>query len=260
MANRPFLTSLGLPYFALTHEQFGTVDVLPEFGLATVEIEVRVDELPQQLASPDELHPLFSWHHENLAEPAIFELGVTPSGRIKALAKSGSTWQSAGAVVGSALTWHFVQIGYDSASGQWGAIIDNGPLDEGTVDPMPQALVPNADRQTRLMLFNGKSGISRTHACVRNLFVGFQAAVGPHPGLIYDFHDGYGDTIEAEVLGDEEAFTEEQSVMTATLYNPGTQPWGAVPTGSPASMYRWGLMTEYTRVPKRVTKYTRVPA
>lgn len=260
MSNFRYVRSLGEPYFAFTAENVGDLSTLPSFGLIQVTMEFRVFALPKAKASADELHPLFAFVHDLVTQPAIFEAGITPSGRIKASIRTGSVWQSAANIVGDATRWHRADFAYDGGSGQWFVTIDDHAQDTSVIDPGPAYLRPNAGYQTKLLAFNGRDGLSRSDVALRSLFNGWLGAGGA-TNAEYDFRDNFGGALKPKFGGPAPAAMPSDCILRAGFYDPlVTYPWGAVPTGSQDGAYRWGLGTEFTRLAKPTTKFTRVPA
>lgn len=264
--NHHFATSLGQPYFAFVADGIGDLATLPVGGLAAVTAQFRVDRLPDQLVSADECHPFFSFGHDLQTQPPILEVGVTPSGRLHAetqlgpLPRADSAWHSRTGVFGDATVWNSIQVTYGvQAPGNWDVTI-NGVNDNNTTDSNPQTLLPVAGHNTRLMMFNGQGGLARTMISIRNLTATFVGVSGET--YEWTFGEGSGRIVSP-------IFTELGVVMdppfptdlAARWYEPLTlHPWGAVPQGEPAGAYRWGLATDWTRLAKPVTAYTRVPA
>lgn len=251
--NSRFVTSLSRPYFAMMAENVGDVNTLPADGLGQVHLEFRVEVPPQQHTSADELHPLFAFTHDIQTQPAILEVGITPSGRVKATAKSGHSYQSRINAVRDPSSWNSISVAYGGVSGVW-AVNINSVIDTSVVDPSPVPLLPNAGYQTRLMLFNGRDGLSRYQVSVRYCLLVWDT---PTTLVVYDFQDDYGDAIEPDF---QVGSWPSDLTMRASVYNPlVTAPWGPVPAGPPTGFYRWGLTTDYTRLAKPQTQFTRVP-
>lgn len=261
MSNHRFLTTLGQPYLAFVAEDIGDLSTLPTFGLAAVTAEFRVDRLPIQNAAADEIHPFFAFDHDVQTKAPILEVGITPSGRLKAQAKSGSQWQSVAGLFSDARRWNIIQIVYDGGTGVWDVTI-NGVEDANTVDGAPAYLLPDAGYNTRLMLMNGRDGLARSIVSVRDLsatFVGTFSNVAHWP-----FGERSGATVTPVVTTTNPSGVSElrsTPVLSARWYEPTfTHPWGAVPSQPTTGAYRWGLETDWTRRPKPTTLYTRVPA
>jgi len=256
--NHRFVQSLGTPYFAFTAENVGDLSTLPSFGLAAVSIEFRIDRLPRQIASATEMHGLFAFDHDFATQPPLWEIGITPSGRLRQVVKSGSVWQTREGQMLAGETWHTLESSYDFGTGQWRVTLDGGPEDTSVIDGAPVAVLPNAGYQTRLMLFNARDALCNTGASARSLFVSFIGAGTTN--LLYDFSERAGGTLAPTASGAAPDAMPAR-VMSAAFYNPlVTAPYGLVPSDSPNAAYRWGLATDFTRVPKPTTTYTRVPA
>jgi hypothetical protein len=253
------VATLGQPYFAMVAEGVGDLSTLPQFGLAAVALEFRVDALPVQSASADELHPMFAFDHDLQTQAPLLEVGVTPSGRFKALAKSGSTWQTAPSRVSDTSVWHTLEVRYDGASGQWTAVLD-GTTDTGTIDGAPQYLVPKAGYNTRLMLFNGRDGLARTGVSIRSAFLTFVGA-SDTTTLLYTVDRSQDGSLTPTFGGTGPAAIASPCVLSAQWYDPiFSHPWGVAPTNSTDGAYRYGLTTDWARLPRRSTAWTRVAA
>lgn len=262
MSNFRYVRSLGEPYFAFTAENVGDLSTLPDRGLVGVGIEYRVDRPAQQNASADELHPLFSFAHDLQTQPAIFEVGITPSGRLKAVTRYGLTFQTGPSRFADSSRWHTALFDYDE-SGDLVVNIDDAP--PVGVSGAGGALLPNAGYSTRLMLFNGRDGLTRAGLSLRRVTLTFADTAPSAANILYDFHDDYTDTIEPDFpdFGSPLFKMPTDCVMRAAYYDPVfSTPWGNVPSPgtSPDAAYRWGLGTEFTRLAKPTTKFTRVPA
>lgn len=257
--NHRFVTSLGDPYFAFKAEGVGDLTSLPSFGLIEAYVEFRVEVAPTQSASADELHPLLSFIHDLQTQPAIIELGVTPSGRAKATNRSGGVWQSGSGRILDASQWHSLRVAYDGGTGQWFVDFDTDFQDTSIIDG-GGFLVPNAGYSTRLMLFNGNDGLTRAKASIRHAEFAFLGA-GGSTILTYGFSGGYGSTLTPEFSGTLPGAMPTSCVLSAGFYDPlFVAPWGSPSSGTPSGSYRWGLTTDYTRLAKPTTTYTRVPA
>ena len=254
MSTRRHVSTLGQPYFAFTAEDVGDRDTLPTFGLIDVALEFRVESLPVQNASPDELHPIFAFDHDLPTQPGILEIGVTPSGRFKAAAFTGSFWQTAPSTIANTDTWNTLEVGYDGGSGQW-FITLNGVADNSTIDPSPAFLLPQPGYGSRLMLFNGRSGISRSHVSVRQVTLSFLGGSGS-TFVSYTPTTRQDGTLQGVVSG---LPMPANCDMAAEWYNPLlSPPWGAVPSGYPDGAFAFGLETDWTRLPQITTTWTRV--
>ncbi len=260
MSNRRFVSVGGAPYVAFACNT-GDLDAMPQFGLASVTLEFRVEVLPQQNATADEIHPLFAFIHDIETQVAIFEVGVTPSGRVAAQVKSGDVWKSSISRVLDATAWHTLSVGYDGATGSWFTAID-GDIDNSQVDPSPSYLLPTAGYGTRLMLFNGRKGMSRMSASIAAASATFVGAVR-NTTLTWDFTARSGDAI-ATGMTTSDGVASELGVlpaMRAERWNPLVfSPWGPVPTDGPGGLYSRGLETDWARRAKPTTSWTRVAA
>lgn len=267
MSNHRFVTSLGFPYFAFVADNIGDVNTLPSGGLAAVYAEFRVDSLPVQSASADEIHPFFAFDHGIQTQPPIFEIGVTPSGRFGARAKSyvnptnlsGQYLSPRTGLFSGSAVWNTAQITYNALGpGAWDVTI-NGVRDLTQTDLNPSALLPNVGYGSRLLMFNGRDGLARTGISIRNLLATFVGVSSDN--YEWKFSEGEGRLLTPTITITTPPDALAPAVMDARFYEPLiTHPWGAVPSGAPSGAYRWGLATDYTRLPKPVTTYTRVPS
>lgn len=260
MSNRRFVGIVGTPYVAFACTA-GGLDTLPQFGLAGVDLTFRVESLPEQNASADEIHPLFSFIHDTGTQPAMLEVGITPSGRVAARAKSTSVWQTGISRILDATAWHTLSVGYDGASGAWTTTFD-GTDDNSVVDPSPSYLVPSPGYATRLMLFNGRQGLTKMSASISAALATFVGAAR-NTTLTWSFSSRAGDSIPVALTTSDGGASEMAGVgpLVAEFWNPlFFTPWGSVPTGSPTGQYRRGLETDWVRRAKPTTNWTRVAA
>ena len=258
MSNHRWVSSLGQPYFAFVADGIGDINTLPSAGLAAITAEFRVDALPTMKASVDEIHPFFAYNHDIQTQVPIFEVGITPNGALKALAKSGGTYKTRDSLFVDTSAWNTVQITYGvQAPGNWDVRV-NGVVDNSVTDGAPTAMLPNSGYNSRILLFNGRDGLARTGISIRNLTATF---VGTGPDMYeWKFLERGGDTL-TPVLTLFDPGSLSAGVARAQWYNPFTaSPWGAVPTGSVAGAYARGLSTDYVAVAKPVTAYTQVAA
>ena len=258
MSNHRFVTSLGSPYFAFGADNVGSLATLPSDGFVGVVIEVRVDRLPEQNASADELHPLFSFCYDTQSKGSIFEMGVTPSGRMKARVRSGDVWQTATGFFSDTTAWNTIAITYGvQAAGNWDVTLNGAPPNTSQTDPFPQTLLPDSGFGTRLMLFNGIDGLTKMSASIRAAEMSFSSP-SRATTLAWQFLPGGQNTLPTSLISAASDMPND-CAMTARWYNPSPlSPWGAVPTGSLAAAYSRGLTTDYAAVARPTTAYTQV--
>lgn len=256
MSNHRFVTSLGQPYFAFVADGIGDLSTLPSHGLFSVRLNMRVDALPTQSASADELHPVFSFAHDIGTQPPICEVGVTPSGRLKVLGKSGATWSSRTGLFTGSGVWQEVQVDYTSGTGVFEVTID-GYSEAGTMaGTTPGDLLPAAGHDTRIMLFNGRDALARTRVSVREVlaaFLGSGLSI-----LLWSFGERSGDSLTPTLTlagGIDMPTPAARAQWYESLFY---HPWGVVPTDSPNGAYSWGLETDFTAIARPVTAYTQV--
>lgn len=259
MANHPFVGSLGKPYFAFVAHNVESLSNSPiGVGLLSVRIVFRVSSLPTQKSSPDELHPLFSYEHETPGLPLIFEVGITPSGRLSGKAKdplgTGTPFLSSGAIVLDSSRWYDVTWAYPG-DGHW-QIIGDGDTDTAILNPNPVQLQTDAGETGRFMLFNGREGLSRSAVDFRKCNVKLLG------NFVNQVHYDFGETLDGATAPERGGLTLTPSVSstappssilptavaTAGYFDPAQPaPWGATPLGSANDAYRWGIQTDYTR-------------
>lgn len=260
MSNRRFVSTRGVPYLAFACNVGGS-DVVPSLGFFDVILSFRVESLPEQSASADEIHPLFAFVQDSAARPDIFAVGITPSGRVAAKVKTGAVWQTGISRVLDATAWHTLEVGYDGASGAFITTFD-GNVDNTVIDPFPEYLVPDAGQTSRLMLFNGGDGLTKMAASVSEAKAFFFGAAR-NTTLTWDFARRAGGTIPVALTtsdGGTTEFTTSLDLVAERWAPPFSSPWGAVPMTSTNGEYTRGLQTDWTRRAKPTTVWTRVAA
>lgn len=259
MSNRRFVSSLGQPYLAFVADNVGDLSTLPSHGLLSVVFDLRVTALPTQSADPDEVHPFFSFAHDIGTQPAIFEVGVTPSGRLKATTIAGGVWSSPQGLFAANGPWVNIQMNYSSGTGEFEVLLDEygSPADAAETTAVAGDLVPVSGHNTKLMFFNGRDALSRTSLGMRSALVAF---LGAGLNLLqWSFAEGEGNALSPELVLAGEPARVPTTPATAQWYESlFYHPWGAVPEGEPNEAYTWGLETEYTAIARPVTTYTRV--
>ena len=261
MSNHRFVASAGEPYFAFVAPDMANIDTIPGGGLLSLGARFRVDELPVQKATVDELHPLIAFVHDSTIQPSIMEVGITPNGRIKATNIFGDVYQTPISTIVDATRWYDLAVRYDYLSTTWTILID-GLIADSASGAGAAPLLPNAGYSTHIIIFNGREGLTRTKASISSAFASFQ---GTDENIYtWDFHEKSGGTLtptKTRLSGSGTFEMTADGLATARFYNPVTSiPWGAPPSGSPAGAYQWGLETDFTVLPKPTTEYTMVPA
>jgi hypothetical protein len=265
VSNRRFVSSGGDPYFTFqTGDEIGDATTIPGLGITWLGMQVRIDRLPTQKASPDELHPLVSFSNSyGLAGP-ILELGVTPSGRFAAANwQTGDSTQTPPGTILDTSRWYQLATNYDFLGGNFVLAGDFATLGAATaVSPV----VPAPGYNSRIMLFNGSLGRTNMKASISKAWVSFDGAEFTYT---YRFTEKTGVTLTpTRDLGNVLAGTEVQNSPAAAVALPAlgiatagvvaaiAPLWGSPPLTAPA--YSWGLETDYTRIPRPVTAYTRI--
>lgn len=257
MSKNVWIRSSGRPYFAAVQDALvgSSTGDFPADGLTRVVLEFTPHATPQRLASDSELHPLFSFHEYGGGGIALLEVGLTPTGAVKAVTSTGASRASlpgaappGGPVVAEV---RFVPLTGIMTLYVNGAVIGTSSGGAGT-------LLPRGGRLGRFMLFNGMKGESRVSAAIRSCIATFSNG-GDHT-LTWAVDERTGPYLNAtKSTGSFPALT---ATLTAKWYNPLVWPplYGTVPTGDAGEAYRWEIKTAYTRQSVAKTVYSRVPA
>ena len=263
MSNRRFLSSGGAPYLGFASTAIST---LPGGGLTWLAVTARIDRLPTQRSSPDELHALVSL--VDVSGGTVLELGVTPSGRWKCACWNGDVSQTGPGVISDTTRWYSVFSNYDFLGGEFVLL---GDVAADVPATLGQPLLTQSGLPAQLLLFNGAGGLTNMAASVQRAGLTFQA--GGDRSYSYRFTEKQGGVLTPTrdtgnlftewrdgtplVVDDPAAFIQlpDSGIATATVW-PGTVQWGPPPSTPPH--YEWGFSTDYTRVPKPTTAYTRV--
>lgn len=257
--NHHFVKTLGEPYFAFMAFNVCDYNTMPPEGAVRMQARVRIDELPPALASADELHPIMALVHDLPTQPTIMEIGVTPSGRFKANNRWAEVYQTPAGFISDRTRWYELSFLYDYLNTQWSVTIDGGVDTAVLGTALP--LLPVTGYNVNLILFNGKTAISRTKVSCSSAVL----TLGDTNDSLYTYgmSEGEGSVITPvrsrqtpgpafpPLLGD--------GILRSQFYDPLiTNPYGTVPTGSASGAYRWGLETDYTRQARPTTAYTRI--
>lgn len=180
MSRSRYIRSHGTPGFAAYQDGLaGMVYTnLPDFGLAALRFTFRLDAMPTMLASVEEFHPLFSVVDVGVA-PArdLLAIGVTPSGRIRAVNVGGDTLQTSINAIAADGVWHEVETAYDYGISSWYDLTDAGnTIVPGVPGTVVTPLLPSF--YGRYVLFNGASGLTRCACSIADARATWSDALG----------------------------------------------------------------------------------
>lgn len=265
MANNRFITSGGDPYLAFsTDENIG--NSFPGLGVTWLRMDVRVDRLPTQKSSANELHPIVSVANGGNGGP-LLELGITPNGRFKCACYNGDVTQSQIGLISDTSRWWTVFVNYDFLGSAFQFYGDVTTFDVATLG---QPIAPTGGINSKIMLWNGPLGLTNAKISLKKVQVMFdtQYSYG------YRFGEKSGSTLAptrdfGDILSDYLGLVPlvinspttilnlpASGVASAEAYSPVVPTWGTVPAAVPD--FSWGLTTDYTRVAKPATVFTRV--
>lgn len=256
------MRSYGRPYFLACQRDLAGMDAagLGAYGVVDMGIEFRIFKLPEQHASPSELHPAFALA-EFLPGKTIFALGFTPDGRYGAtvgLEMGGPLFLSRAGAVSADGLWHTLYAFFDFGTGDLSVSFDGGPNDSvSSIYTKPAVPVSLG----LMMLFNGPSGISRTDLAIRNANFGCQGVSGSSGVVDYFVKEKSGAILNGDrrtagtyPFGND--FDLEVGYRPPLGY---ALPWGGIPTDTPGSeAYGWRVETAHTEVTPTPTRHTEV--
>lgn len=271
MANTRYVTSLAKPYFCFAADNVGDVSNLPGFGLTEVALEFRVDALPYKYASNNEVHPMVSLLPSGFSTVPPFEFGITPNGAGVASFSTGHSWSTQDGYFNNPSQWNTLVLSYDGGTGDIRITLNGVPIEDS--DPSPEYLLPAVGEYISAVFFNGRGGITKAGYSIKYLRLAFMGVAGSVTNfdtsyLEWNFTNGAVTSVPC-VTYPEVSTNDSHMPYTPTagagIFNPVTaSPWGAVPelgdTQYIKTAYRWSLITEYTEIPKPITKYVQVPA
>lgn len=251
------MRSLGVPGAGLMLDpEFSTpTPGTAQHGIAEVKLyATMIDSLPKKLSSDSECHWLFSFH-DRFVGTEILSVGVTPTGQLHAVAPDGTTATTAAGVFvpdGTEreiiLTWiGFGAIGQLQCTGM-------APLTIGAAGPTQYAVPITA---SSVCLLNGRDAIARHNVLVRRLETTWLSLTDVPCYVVYDFSEGEGDTVGADVTGDP-MLSGFDMKLTRRWMQEYSCPWPDVDySNDPASALTWVRKTDFRRITHNATKFRR---
>ena len=235
-----------LPRLTPGTSQHGVVEMRLWFKL--------LKEMPRRLSDDNEVHWLFSYHDAFIGTE-ILSVGITPLGKVHAVAPDGTTATSAVGVVTPdghereiILTW----IGFGTA----GQIQCTGmaPIDLGAYGPTLYALPSTF---ANICFFNGNNMLANNNVFIRKAKLTFLSLADQACVVDWNFTEGGGDRVGAVVSGDP-MLSGFDMTLVRRMVPELAQPWPGVDTAAnPATALRWVRMTDYRRITREKTAYSR---
>lgn len=278
MSSNFALRSLGHPYFCLAQNDLtgmgATSDIFNGHDVIEGYVTLEIHALPQQAASADELHKVWSLHEYPTRSgftwvgTEFLSIAVTPSGRLVATAFNGAVAQTGPGFlapnsglrqyrahfVGSVGTLLLHELFPISEAGfQESQLLAAGVGATGVVPAV------TAGRHAQVMLFNGYGALTRMPCSIRNARLE-TGSMSPSWG----FYEGAGgevafagaqDPAFPDVTRDFNLDAAIQAHVIGSVFDP--LPWGEYAGPSIDKTYRWELRTEYQRDDPALPEYTR---
>lgn len=258
MSRSRFLRSKGRPYFAAFQDTILGMGraVMPAGGVVEVGLTFRLREMPVQLASIDELHPLVSVADFG-RDPAVnlMALGVTPSGKLVAVNAAGDRIESAVAAVAPSRAWHTASAFYDYGATTWISLqLDSRPLASAVVGAQATPILPTY--YARCLLFNGAGAETQCACDIATASIGFGA------GLDFRTLTWDCETTSDSVACDSDLWptgAEFDGTLSLGWYDPSPAagPYGSVPRTDWNEAFAHGIETQFTRQGRAKTAFRR---
>lgn len=262
MSRSTSVRSLGLPYFGFVMPQGIVTGALYTYGFIGLTLEFRVNALPPMRALASEKNPLFGVYGVGASvlgqaiRETLLALSVTPDGALVGSGKNGAEATTGTGRLAPG-TWYSASLFYDTGTGDLVLVLNSietyADADGGG------ALTPTQFAATKAMLFNGPLAESRTDVSARHATA--YATDGQARTITWAMNDrGQGALFGHRASGE---YASVASVDLSAAWvdpGPGNRLYGDVPLGDPGAAYRWEVRTEYARVSRPRTVYTKVVA
>lgn len=266
------MVSCGSPYFsAIQNNTFNSVGQGGgEFRLSMI---VALRGLPVQLASPDEVHILFSVHEAAPGGSERVAIGVTPNGRIVGRTGTRADLLSSPASILADGLPHRIWLQCFAAGASRQVGLDGAVLAQDAIPGGVDGLFSPTGLPIRYMAFNGVDGRTRCNCVISHVeLVPVNAPIAwlfnEAQGLLVKDYEQYGDPAEwtdratlpagASDWNDGNDFD-----LTAQWYDPTTMGrpllWGAVPASPIQTCLSWSKATHYVPGGPNTPAYQRVP-
>lgn len=255
------LRSDGRPYFAVVQDDLAFMDpntpTCPQENPAFfLRVAFRIDALPVQLASADEIHPLIAYTEHTLGRD-LAVIGVTPSGRLVAKAMDGPAVQTAAGFIQAGPLWHdaFADFSETLPIDRLFYLSRENPIGDTDFQPSGTNLVassttprdpivPAAGNLGRFILFNGVKAEARIAGAIS--LAEFTAP--GFAGARWSINERFGSTLRVNpdyALPD----VPQNYNLTAQYFNPlfYAPAWGAFPDGDASDAYEWELHTAWAK-------------
>lgn len=226
------------------------------YGLFNAQARFRVNLLPVAVASSSEMHAFLSLHYPvgTVGNIAILEIGVTPDGRVSALAQTNGAAVTSAAGVVSTGEWHDLEVNVDLGVPELTILLDGAQVAIDSTGT-PGNLVPPSGRLARLVLFNGRAGISSTDLNLSNVRLFTSDGATPRT-VIYALDEKQGDTVNP-TLDPDGSFSGIDLVLQAGVFSALSQSLGAASRVGILDSFEWVCETPYTKRAKPDTRFAR---
>lgn len=266
------MVSCGSPYFAaIQNNTFNSVGQGGgEFRLSMI---VALRGLPVQLASPDEVHILFSVHEAVPGGSERVAIGVTPNGRVVGRTGTRADLLSPPASLLADGLPHRIWLQCFAAGASRQVGLDGAVLAQDAIPGGVDGLFSPTGLPIRYMAFNGVDGRTRCNCVISHVEL-----VPVNAPIAWLFNEAQGVLVkDYEMYGDPAEWTDRATLpagasdwndgndfdLTAQWYDPTTMGrpllWGAVPTSPIQTCLSWSKATQYVPGGPNTPAYQRVP-